>query len=439
MSALWIIPILAVLILVHEFGHFITAKMVGIKVEEFGLGIPPRIKGFTYRGVLYSINLIPLGGFVRVLGEDGKSEAPDSMQAKGKLQRTLFITAGSIMNLLLAIVLMIAIVGVQGQTTNHVYVYQVQPDSPAQSANWQPGDRVIAVEGKKISSADQLIALTADYAGKPMTTTLERDGKDVQSTLVPRVNPPKDSGRAGVLIQEASAAVVTIDSIQAHSPASAAGFQPGDVVTRIDGQPIVDGTVYSLMLDQSVGKTVPVVVNRGGQPRTLQLAVPKKLPHESTVDVGFQLKANLIYSSVPWYDVVPQGFHETWTAATQMFQGLKMLVQGSAPLSDVAGPIGMGQLTSEVISASAAPLWVTLSQITILLSLNLAVLNLLPFPALDGGRLLFVIIEFVRGKKVSPEKEGMVHFVGLIILLLVMFVVAFGDIGRLMSGTPFLK
>lgn len=439
MSALWIIPILAVLILVHEFGHFITAKMVGIKVEEFGLGIPPRIKGFHFRGVLYSINLIPLGGFVRVLGEDGQSQAPDSMQAKGKLQRTLFITAGSIMNLLLALVLMVAIVGVQGQTTNHIYVYQVQPNSPAQQAGWKSGDRVLAVDGEKIQSANQLIALTAEYAGKQMTTTLERDGKNLQSTLVPRVDPPKDSGRAGVLIQEASAATVGVESVQAHSPAAAAGFVAGDKITRIDGQPVVDGTAYALMLDNAAGKTVPVVVSRDGQSQTLQLAVPKKAANASSVDVGFTLKAHLIYSSVPWYDVVPEGFHQTWSAATQMFTGLKMLIQGSAPLSDVAGPIGMGQLTSEVLSASAAPLWVTLSQITILLSLNLAVLNLLPFPALDGGRLLFVIIEFVRGKKVSPEKEGMVHFVGLIILLLVMFVVAFGDIGRLMSGTPFLK
>jgi regulator of sigma E protease len=128
-DALYIIPILAILILIHEIGHFVSAKLVGIRVEEFGIGIPPRLFGFRRGDVLYSINLLPIGGFVRVLGEDGKSMSPDSMQAKGKLQRTLFFAAGSIMNLLLAFVLMIVLVGSQGENKNMTYIVNVSPKS----------------------------------------------------------------------------------------------------------------------------------------------------------------------------------------------------------------------------------------------------------------------------------------------------------------------
>ena len=143
---------------------------------------------------------------------------------------------------------------------------------------------------------------------------------------------------------------------------------------------------------------------------------------------------------IAWWKVVPEGIKQTFSTLNQMFHGLLLLVRGDVPIQGIAGPIGMGQLTSEVIKASDAPVWATLANIMALLSLNLAILNLLPFPALDGGRLLFVLIEALRGgKKVPPEKEGVVHFVGLVILLAFMLVVAFADINRIVSGQSFLR
>jgi len=194
-NALYIIPILAILILVHEIGHFVTARLVGIKVEEFGIGLPPRLFGIRRNGIIYSINLIPLGGFVRVLGEDGKSFDPGSMQAKSRLQRTLFISAGSLMNFLLAFVLMTALVGIQGEARMNVYVSEVQPDSPAQAAGWQSGDRFLTVAGKEVTSVDQVVAITEEHAGQPMPVTLLRNGQTVETEVVPRENPPPGSGR----------------------------------------------------------------------------------------------------------------------------------------------------------------------------------------------------------------------------------------------------
>ena len=148
-----------------------------------------------------------------------------------------------------------------------------------------------------------------------------------------------------------------------------------------------------------------------------------------------QAQLHPIFTKIPAGQVIPYGLREAWTQITAMLGGLRDLVTGKASLSQIAGPVGMGQIASQVIGESPLPLWVTLSQLAILLSLNLAILNLLPLPALDGGRLLFVFIEVLRGgKKVPPEREGMVHLAGMVILLGVMFVVTFLDLGRVFGG-----
>jgi len=156
LNGLYIIPILAVLILVHEIGHYASARAVGVKVEEFGIGIPPRAIGWRRNGVIWSLNWIPFGGFVRVLGEDGKNMDPGSMNTKSPLQRAFFLVAGSAMNVLLALVLMILVVGIQGLPIYNSYVSQVSPGSPAARAGWQVGDRIVEVEGRDIDDRDEL-------------------------------------------------------------------------------------------------------------------------------------------------------------------------------------------------------------------------------------------------------------------------------------------
>jgi regulator of sigma E protease len=439
-DALYIIPILAILILIHELGHFVSAKLVGIRVEEFGIGIPPRIAGIRRGGVLYSINWLPIGGFVRVLGEDGKSMSPDSMIAKGKLARTFFFAAGSIMNLLLAFVLTIVLVGSQGENKNLTYIVGVSPNSPAATAGWVAGDRVVEVDGKNVSGVQQLINTVNSSGDKPVNVVIKRGDQLINSTVTPRADPPPGQGKIGIMLDEALQAKIHVTGVDANSAAAAAGIKPGDEITSINGKPIDDAVVYRYTFLNNAGKTIPVVVQRDGQPVTLQFAVPKLAETQSELRVGVNATQDFVMYPVAWWKVVPEGIKQTFTTINQMFHGIALLVRGDVPVQGIAGPIGMGQLTSEVIKASDAPVLATLTNITILLSLNLAILNLLPIPALDGGRLLFVLIETLRrGKKVPPEKEGVVHFVGLVILLAFMLVVAFADINRIVSGQSFLK
>ena len=445
LNGLYIIPILAVLIVIHEIGHFASARAVGVTVEEFGIGIPPRIKGWTRNGVIWSLNAIPFGGFVRVLGEDGKSMDPGSMNTKRPLQRAFFLVAGSAMNLLLALVLMMLVVGVQGLPFDHVYIDEIVPASPAAEAGWRQGDRIVEMGGASIEDRDEVSRIARDFAGRPMSVVVERDGALLETSVVPRENPPANQGPTGVGTQPVSRADLSVDTVTGS--AKAAGLAPGDRLVSVAGRDVTDQYVVTHGLETAGGffrgyasAAVPVRVQRGGETRELTLAVPARLFAPSALAVaGLDARIDPIFEQVPAAQVIPRGFSEAWQQMSAMLAGLRDLVTGQQPLSGVAGPIGMGQITSEVIGESVLPLWVTLAQISILLSLNLAVLNLLPLPALDGGRLLFVVIEILRGgRRIAPEREGVVHFAGLVILLGFMFVVAFLDVGRLLDGRSFL-
>jgi regulator of sigma E protease len=439
-NGLYIIPILAVLILVHEIGHFAAARLIGVKVEEFGIGIPPRIKGWRRNGVLWSLNWIPFGGFVKVLGEDGKNAAPESINAKSPAQRAFFLVAGSAMNFLLAVVLMILVVGLQGVSHSNVYIASVVPGSPAATAGWTAGDRIVEVAGVPVESSADVGERAREFGGNPMSVVVERNGELVETSVTPRVNPPAGEGPTGVGITDSTISDARVDSVSAGSPASEAGLQPGDLIVAVGSQQISDPYALQFALTSASGSTVPVDVVRGGEQVTVSFAIPDlEAEGDLLAQLGLGLAIKPRFDRVPLGSIIPVGVGQAWEQSGQMLSGIRDLVTGRAPLDQIAGPLGMGQITSEIVSASPLPLWVTLAQLAILLSLNLAVLNLLPLPALDGGRLLFVAVEVLRGgKKLAPEREGIVHVAGLILLLGVMVIVLVLDALRIYEGRSFL-
>lgn len=440
LNALYIIPILAVLILVHEFGHFFAARAVGAKVEEFGIGIPPRAKGWEWKGVTWSLNWIPFGGFVRVLGEDGKNADPGSMNTKSPAQRAFFLVAGSAMNVLLALVLIMAVVGFQGVPTYRVYIGAVSPGSPAADAGWEVGDRIVEAGGSPVEDASDLTALASAFAGQNLSVVVQRGSERVETIVVPRENPPANEGRIGVSMDPRVTSDVFVSGEVADSAAAQAGLQVGDRLVSVDGQPVTDGVMLTTALLRAAGSDLPVEVQRGNETLALTLDVPAIPADTDPLNaVGLEAEASPRFERVPAAQVIPRGLEQAWEQTSGMLSGLRDLVTGRAPLGQIAGPIGMGQIASEYIAESSVPLWVALSQLSILLSLNLAILNLLPLPALDGGRLFFILVEVLRGgKRIPPEREGVVHLAGMVVLIGVMFVVAFFDVGRIISGESIL-
>jgi regulator of sigma E protease len=338
MDWLWIIPILLLLVFVHEFGHFATAKLAGITVREFGFGYPPRLFGITYKGTIYSLNLLPLGGFTKMEGEDGTEAAamrPGSFASKPKWVRTGVLAAGPIMNVVLApLLLMVVFMLGMPTPTGKVQLNQVQADSPAAAAGLRQGDVVTDIEGHPIHSVQEFRDQVQFRLGQPTTFTYIRDGQTATATLTPRENPAPNQGSVGVSIQD-------------------------------------------------------------------QLAT-RQYPIWTAFALGVKESA-LTFAAI-------------WVGLVQTVRGI------IAP--DFLGPVGIANVTGQV--AQLGPQY--LLEFAAFLSLNLAILNLIPFPALDGGRILFVGIEAVRGRRVDPRKEGIVHLIGMAILLLFVAVVSYHDI-----------
>ncbi|MCC6792020.1 MAG: RIP metalloprotease RseP [Thermomicrobiales bacterium] len=440
-NGLYIIPILAFLILIHEFGHFFSARMCGVKVEEFGIGIPPRAKGWMWKGVLWSVNWIPFGGFVRVKGEDGTNMEPDSMNAKKPHQRAFFLAAGAGMNLLLAVVLMILVVGIEGVNHERVYIEVVGNGSPAAKAGWKPGDRIVEINGDKIESPSEVSRLTRQNAGEEMTVVIERRGQLVTTRLTPRENPPEGEGRVGVGMDSRYVGDLLVESVVPGSAAEAAGLQAGDRIVSVNGRTATDFLVMGYELERYTGFAMPFEYERGGQIVAAEIEVPSDYGLGDVYNaVGLtEMKQKPTPEKVAAIDIIPRGFQEAYNTTVAMIQGIRELFSSRENLSQIAGPVGMGQLTSELVEVSPFPLWVTLANLAIILSLNLALLNLLPLPALDGGRLFFVLVEVLRGgRKIAPEKEGLVHFAGLVVLIGFMFVVGFFDVNRILDGKSFI-
>ncbi|MGI5836084.1 MAG: M50 family metallopeptidase [Chloroflexota bacterium] len=346
-TQLVVIPILSFLLLVHELGHFVAARLAGIKVEEFGFGLPPRIFGVKRGEVIYSLNWIPLGAFVRMMGEDGDDSSDQrSFVNKSKLARSATLFAGPAMNFLAAALLfaMAYMAGWPTATAMEVFIFKVNEGSPAAAADIQVGDKIVALDGVRMQTADEFVKGTRAKLGKELVVTIERDGVEYQKTMVPRERSPEGEGPLGIGLQ---------------------------------------GRVL---------ETKPV--------------------------------------SYPLHEAIGLGFSRAWEMVALTLSVPVMIVQGILPieLARPIGPVGIFQITTQAAEHAAdTGWWFPLISITATISAGLAVANLLPFPALDGGRLLLIGVEVIRRKRIAPEQEGMLHFVGLMVLLALMVVVSYYD------------
>lgn len=348
--------IFSVLVLVHEYGHFLAAKRAGVSVMEFGLGLPPRIWGKKKHGTIWSFNWIPFGGFVRLKGEDGtRAQDPDSMVGKSYGQRILIITAGVLMNFGLAYALLM--IGFWGGM------------SPL-AANLQ------ALTGAKFDSK-----------------------------------------------------VVVIDLVNG-GPAKVAGLKPGDIILSVDGQSLQLATqLQTLIADKSVAH---LVVER--DEKEIKLNVPTKLENDKRM-LGVLIDEAISNVSYVWWKVPYLALIDLLILVKQIGAALVAFVvhlATTASLQDsVSGPIGIAKVTSEAIKLG----WMFTLQLVVFLSVNLGLINIAPFPALDGGRLVFVLIEMARGgKKISKEWENGIHSLGFLLLLALIFAVTYRDIVGLFSS-----
>ncbi|MBI4287953.1 MAG: site-2 protease family protein [Chloroflexi bacterium] len=339
------VGVLVVLILVHELGHFVTAKLTGVKVEEFGLGYPPRIVGVKWRGTEYSLNALPLGGFVRLLGEEDPKD-PGSFASKRKSVRFLVLSSGSLMNFLLpALLLSLTFMIPQQVPQGPVSIEEVAPGTPAEQAGLRAGDVILEINDHPVRNTPELIRDIHLNLGKEIALAVQRDGGRQIVRATPRWAPPPGEGPLGIRSQMKEFTLVT--------------------------------------------------------------------------------------ESHPFWEAIPLGMR-TLVNTFKLFRNEigSMFARGTAP--EVTGPVGIFRATGEVAQGGVSPLL----SFAAFISINLGIVNLLPIPALDGGRLFFLLIEAARrGKRISPSKERLVHLVGFAVLITMIVVVTYFDVLRWIGGS----
>jgi len=353
------ILILGILIFAHELGHFISAKKSGVKVEEFGFGFPPRIFAFKKGETTYSLNLFPVGGFVKIFGEEQGEKKSTSKRAfynRPAWQRAIILFAGVFMNFLLAAVFFSVVHGIgtpsmveQGQEANYrnvqIQIIEIAKNSPAEKAGIKIGDSILGISFKQetiqIKEVEDVQNFIAGHIGEEITFSLKTGSEVFSKNITPRPNPPQGEGAIGIAMA----------------------------------------------------------------------------------------KTGLI--SYPWYTAIVKGFQTAGqmvvTMITLFWLLIKTLILKGTMIGDVAGPVGIYNLTSQFVKLGL----VYVLQFTAILSINLAIINILPFPALDGGRLLFLLIEKIKGKPIKFKTERLANSIGFAILILLMVIITFRDIIKL--------
>ena len=383
-AAVPFLSLLLILVLIHEFGHFLAAKAFGIKVLEFGVGFPPRAKTLFKKGETeYTLNWLPIGGFVRLLGEEDPSD-PRSLAAAPRWQRLTVMAAGVIMNLVLAVVLLgVGYMIPRDRSLSQAQIVEVAPDSPAANAQVsgemrdgstplqgiQVGDIVIEVEGREVANTSEMVYANRLNLGETQTWKIIRGGSTLTAEVYARWHPPEGQGPTGVRI----------------------------------------------------GAPVSCTVDDEGNPANCQLK------YTQTESVWYW----------PW-EAFPKGAQSLVDTMVLTINEIRVRVGGGGGATiggedqpAFTGPVGIADTTGQIIDEAG---WRSLIEFAALLSLNLAIFNALPIPMLDGGRRFFVFLEILRGgRRISPEKESLVHLTGFALMMAGVIVVTYFDIARLIT------
>ncbi|MEO8287449.1 MAG: RIP metalloprotease RseP [Chloroflexota bacterium] len=429
---LWVVPVLGILIVVHEMGHFFSAIWLGIKVEEFGIGFPPRAFAIRRNGIDYSLNWLPIGGFVRITGENGDSDDPHSFGKAPAWKRIIVLAAGSFMNLVLAIVVFtaLAISGTRELDTSIAPltgIGSITQGQPAYVAGMQPGDKLIRIAGTPVKDDENIRALSSQNAGKPTAFTVVRNGKEVDLTVTPNTASPY----LGVYLTP-WLSPAAVDAVRAGGIADKAGLKNGDILVEVNGTPVDNTAIATALISESKGP-IKVVVTRGGE-RIGPVTIDSTSNAQGSYEFGLYRPYHTIYYNPA--EALGRSLANTWSVVASIPQGIGQMFAGKSDGPGVTSIVGIGQLTGEVAQDAGIN---GLLNLMALLSISLFMINLLPLPALDGGRLLFIFIELLRGgRRIAPEKEGMVHFAGMMVLLALMAIITFFDVSRLFQGVRLL-
>ncbi len=433
MTILYFIIALGVLIFIHELGHFIIAKRAGVYVEVFSLGFGPRILGFRKGETLYQVSLLPLGGYVKMKGEDPSSEEaadPRSFSQKSLKARFAVVFAGPLMNLLLALLIM-PVVFMMGRPVpayldKAPVVQGVLVDSPAEKLGLQSGDKILTVAGEETSTWSDLMRAVLLRPDSEVVVEWDRQGKLVAETVRIRTRGKANTAYLGVEPPHLAAESTRIDDVTPNGPAASASLQAGDEVVAINNEPISSWSKMSERVQDSKGEALTVEVKRGGETVVVTLK-PEFNEGMERYLLGIQKSAGIgesVIRKYPFGEAIIEGTKENLRLVGLTFRVVGRLITFQLSYKSLGGPIRIAQASASAAQSGVAAFLFFMA----FLSVQLGILNLLPIPVLDGGHLFFMGIEAIRRKPVSQRVQGIAIQVGLFVLLFLMLIVTVNDI-----------
>jgi regulator of sigma E protease len=422
--------VLGVLIFVHELGHFLMARRIGVRVLTFSLGFGPKLLSFRRGDTEYCVSAIPLGGYVKMAGEnpeDARTGAADEFLSKSKWQRFQVLVMGPVMNLFLAVVVM-AIVLYQGAPVpafeaQPVVVGSVMPNTPAAAAGIQPGDRIMMVDDEVVDTWEHFSIAIVPKAKRRVHLVIERNGQRLEPDVVPTAHGKFEIGDIGIV----PVMHPQISTVNRDQPAQQAGLQPGDVIMAAGGERNVSYDRVLELIRSHEGKPLSLEVLRDGATRQITVT-PRKIPGTPHPVIGSMISTYELRTIEPGpLQAVQMSLARNWDWSKLIVKTLVGLLTRETSVKQIMGPVAIADLSGTAAEAGLLPLFSLLAMI----SLNLGVLNLMPVPVLDGGHIAILALEGLSRRDFSMKVKEKMLLAGFVLLLMLMVTVIYNDLTRI--------
>lgn len=436
-SIVSVAAVLGFMILIHEFGHYAVAKWLGVRVEQFAIGFGKRLVGFRRGDTDYRINAIPLGGYVKMSGEnpmDQRTDDPKEFLNHSRWHRFLIAIAGPAMNILLAVVLLTVVYMVHYEYPVYLdkpaVVQGVRKDSPAAQAGIQAGDRIARIDGIENPTWEQVQPKVWLSPNQPLDVTIQRGNQVLQKTLMPKAVTSSEVGSVGWFPEEP----VVVGRLDPGLPAAKAGMKEDDRIVSLNGKPVPSIESMIDSLQQTKSQPVSLEVERGGQVLNFQLTPvlsQTEDPKEQRYRLGFVNKGVTKVSQLPFAQALSLSLEQNKKYSYLILELAKKMVQRKISMRAISGPIGIAQ---DAGYAAQQKGWTPLMELTAGISLNLGIFNLLPIPILDGGVILFLLIEGLMRRDISMTIKERVYQAAFVFLVLFAVMVIYNDLMKTIPG-----
>jgi|GraSoiStandDraft_24_1057298.scaffolds.fasta_scaffold01143_3 regulator of sigma E protease len=431
--------ILGFMILIHEFGHYAAAKLLGVRVEQFAIGFGKRLFGFRRGETDYRINALPLGGYVKMSGEnpmDTRTDDPAEFLNHPRWHRFLIAIAGPAMNILLAVGLLTGVYMVHYEIPvfldKPAVISWVKADSPAAKAGLESGDRITRIDGVQDPTWEQVYQKVMLSANQPLDITVQRGGSSFEKQVVPVPVTVNEVGSAGWYANES----VVVGNLEKNMPAAKSGIQEGDKVIAMDGKALPSIDTMIERLQETKDKPVTLSVDRSG--KQMEFTVQPVLadagaesPAAKRYRIGFQNAPETKVSRLSLSEAFNRSLDENKKGSVMILQLVKKMVERKVSMRTISGPIGIAQQAGEAAQEKG---WIPLLALTSAISLNLGIFNLLPIPILDGGVIMLLFVESLMRRDISMPIKERIYQAAFVFLVLFAVMVIYNDLVKTLPG-----